>query len=620
MNAYTPLDLAALLRVPNVDPYNGFAVSPEGRRLFFSWNPSGQWEIYRIELDQPGEPVRLTDGPGAKTAPHISPDGSRLAYLVDQNGSEAFDLWLLDLQSGRSRSLTPDSEYALQPNLSWSPDGSRIACISSHSGQFCTYILDAAGQEPVQSLTDLPPELDGTGPQWDVHFSPDGKNLAITAEGTGQDHHTWVLRTGEPRSARRIAIDDRPINAREVCWSPDGSRVIFSSDAPGDYQIAAWDVATGAVEWLTTGSGSKSEPQVAANGSLLAYVAAVGADTFLHVQPLPGGETRRFQVEPGVHFAPTFTPDDQAIIFIFDSPSKPDDLWRLDLTDGSLKQLTRSLPLDLAQAAFVMPEHIQYSAPDGLQVPALLYLPGGRERCLQDKPPAVIVIHGGPNWLFQYLWYPFMSHLAGRGWVVLAPNYRGSTGYGRDWQLANRFDMGRGDTLDVAAGAEYLIREGLVDPRRIAVTGRSHGGYLTMTCLTMHPELWAGGSAVVPFLNWFTSHAASRIDLKHWDIENMGDPREHADRWRERSPFFFLDRIQAPVQLICGAHDPRCPASESIAAHQALLDLGKEAELILYPDEGHTFLKTENVIDHELRRAAFIARLMENPPLTESGA
>jgi len=277
--------------------------------------------------------------------------------------------------------------------------------------------------------------------------------------------------------------------------------------------------------------------------------------------------------------------------------------------------LTCSLPDDLSSSAFVMPEHVQYPSLDGREVPALLFRPlsGDEENVSQASPlhPAVVVIHGGPSWLFQYLWYPIFQHMVSRGWVVLAPNYRGSTGYGREWQLANRFDMGRGDTKDLVAGVDYLVQGGLADPERIAVTGRSHGGYLTMSCLTEYPDYWAGGSAVVPFLNWFTSHANSRQDLQHWDIENMGDPKKYYDLWRERSPFFFLDRVRAPVQLICGANDPRCPPSESTAARDTLQSLGKEVDFVLYPDEGHAFLKIDNVVDHELRRITFLARVLE---------
>jgi dipeptidyl aminopeptidase/acylaminoacyl peptidase len=132
-----------------------------------------------------------------------------------------------------------------------------------------------------------------------------------------------------------------------------------------------------------------------------------------------------------------------------------------------------------------------------------------------------------------------------------------------------------------------------------------------MTCLTRYPELWAAGSAVVPFLNWFTAHANTRADLQHWDIENLGDPVENHDLWYQSSPFFFLDQVRAPVQLICGANDPRCPASESIQARDLLQALGKEVDLVLYPDEGHVFLDVENVVDSELRRVEFLARALE---------
>jgi dipeptidyl aminopeptidase/acylaminoacyl peptidase len=208
-------------------------------------------------------------------------------------------------------------------------------------------------------------------------------------------------------------------------------------------------------------------------------------------------------------------------------------------------------------------------------------------------------------------WYPIMAAMSDRGWTVLVPNFRGSTGYGRAWQLASRFDYGGVDADDVAAGAHYLAREGLADPARIAVTGRSHGGYLTACCLTRFPDLWAAGSALVPYLNWFTNHNEIRPDLQKWDLENFGDPVRDYERWRERSPSFFLDRIRAPLQLICGRQDARCPVSDSIEAYETLTRLGKEAELIIYEDEGHSFLKIENVLDSETRRIEFLARCLD---------
>jgi dipeptidyl aminopeptidase/acylaminoacyl peptidase len=177
---------------------------------------------------------------------------------------------------------------------------------------------------------------------------------------------------------------------------------------------------------------------------------------------------------------------------------------------------------------------------------------------------------------------------------------------------ANRFDLGGVDTADVSAGWDYLVDQNIADPARIGLTGRSWGGYLTMTCLTQYPEKWAAGAAVVPFLNWFTSHENSREDLQHWDRENFGDPVDNKDLWYERSPYFFLDQIQAPVLLICGQHDVRCPPSESEAAYQALKELGRDPEYHLYEDEGHSFLKTENVIRSKIQVADFLGRYLDN--------
>ncbi|HJS20937.1 MAG TPA: prolyl oligopeptidase family serine peptidase, partial [Anaerolineales bacterium] len=361
-------------------------------------------------------------------------------------------------------------------------------------------------------------------------------------------------------------------------------------------------IETGELEWLTQSTGNDTSPCWSLDGSRISWVHAEGAANSLMVQER-GEPARCYPVAAGIHYYPQFMPNDE-ILFLFESPRQPPDLWKLN-PDGTFQQLTNSLPLQLRDAELILPEEISYDNA-GVRVPALLY------RAKGDR--AVINIHGGPNWHVQFLWDPFAMYMVSRGWTVLAPNYRGSTGYGRVWQIASRYDMGGVDTRDCAASVDYLRHEGLAD--RVVVTGRSHGGYLTMTCLTQFPELWCGGSAVVPFMNWFKSHEESREDLQHWNMENMGDPEMDYERWYNASPYFFLDRVSAPVQLICGANDPRCPASDSMDARDKLVELGKDVELLLYEDEGHSFLKIENVIDAEVKRVEFLARMLEEADST----
>ncbi|MEW6716207.1 MAG: S9 family peptidase [Chloroflexota bacterium] len=592
------IDLESLLRVPHVDPEIGFDISPDGAKVAFAWNLSGQWEVYEVNLDGSESPTRVSRGPGNKFGPRYTPDGRHLAYTLDFDGSENFHILVCDLVTGKNTDLTPDVKYAQHPYLAWSPDGQQIAFVSNETGSFCAQVMNADGSD--RHLV-----LDTGMPVWSVHWSPDSQRLAVLGETQGQDFGVFIVPV-QGSEAYQITHRGVPLNAHNPAWSPDGRRLAFNSDIYGYHQVGFYEIGSGQVSWVTSGEGEKTQPVWSPDGRRLAYVHNQGVDSWLSVCEIDG-TPRTYQVEPGVHYLPKFTPDGQYLVFLFDNPRHPTDLWSLSLENGSFQPLTDSLPAELTSSPFVMPEEIRYPSMDGVPVPAMLFHPTGADA----SSPAVVIVHGGPSWLFSMLWYPIMAHMASRGWVVLAPNYRGSTGYGREWQLANRFDMGGVDTRDVAAGALYLAQKGLADPNRIAVTGRSHGGYLTMTCMTQYPELWAGGSAVVPFLNWFTSHANSRQDLQHWDRENMGDPHENYDLWYERSPFFFLDRIQAPVQLICGANDPRCPVSESIQARDKLRELGKQVDFVLYPDEGHAFLKVENVVASEVRRVEFLAQILE---------
>jgi dipeptidyl aminopeptidase/acylaminoacyl peptidase len=449
-------------------------------------------------------------------------------------------------------------------------------------------------------------------PEWEVSWSPDGQWLAVVAEARAQDYWTFIVPAhadsplDELGAVRAISDDNGPICAKDACWSPDSARLAFCSNAHDRFEVGLYELATGQITWVTGGEGDKEQVAWSPDGKRLAYVGSHGPVTELALLELEDGSLETCQVEEGVHYAPRFTPDGLCLVFVFDGPAHPCDVWSVELADGSLRQLTQSLPPDLQAASFVVPARVRYPSLDGQSVPALLYRPPS-----QDPAPAVVYVHGGPTWLTQVTWDPLVQHMVSRGWAVLAPNYRGSTGYGRAWQLASRFDLGGGDTMDVVAGADYLVREGIADPARVAVSGTSWGGYLTMTSLTQYPERWAAGAAVVPFLNWFTGHANSREDLQHWDLENFGHPEKDYDLYYERSPFFFLDRITAPVQMICGAHDVRCPASESTQAHDALVAQGKPCDLVLYPDEGHGFLKTENVVDAKMRRVAFLAQALE---------
>lgn len=602
------LTLPELLRIPNVDNGLPFTVSPDERQIVFSWNRSGSWELHAMSLrarsaKQSHDNGEIASGltplattlKGAKFSPRFSPDGTKIAFALDPDGSESYHICVHDLKTGVTTDLTPDILYANQPNISWSPDGEKMAILSEAKGMFSLYTLplDGSGLRLTRNVFH---------PCWDAVWSPDGNWIAVESEWKASDRSIFIVPVGRghkkgvrPRTMQ-LMLDGKVLNAQQPAWSPDSKSLAFSCENGEWFNIGVFAVETQEISWLTDSAGDDTQPAWSRSGEIVGWVHAEGAKTSFQFKERCG-EVRQVKVGDGIHAFPQFVSD--GVILVYEDVNHPPDLWKIDLESGEAAQLTRSLDEELN---FSQPEEISYAGLDGTQVPALLYR-GGNGR-------AVLNIHGGPNWHYSFGWEPLMSYMAARGWTVLAPNYRGSTGYGKAWQNASRYDMGGVDNDDCAAGAKFLLESGLA--KKVAVTGRSHGGYLTMTCLTGYPELFAGGSAVVPFLNWLKSHEESREDLRHWNIENMGDPEDNKDLWHARSPYFFLDRVSAPVQMICGANDPRCPASDSLDARDKLVELGKEVELHLYEDEGHSFLRIENVIDAEVKRLEFLERVLRD--------
>jgi dipeptidyl aminopeptidase/acylaminoacyl peptidase len=593
------LNLEQLLRVPNVDNGLHFDISPDEKKIVYSWNKTGTWELYEQTLSASDSPRLVSDIQGAKSSPKHSPDGSMLAFALDVDGSESYHIVIHDLKTNITRDLTPFAAYAHQPNMSWSPDGTMLAVLSDSKGQFALYLLPVNG-DPAMLLRNI------FHPCWDAAWSPDGQWIAVESESTASDRSIHVVPVGRTRKGPKVTtiqlrVKGTALNAQQPAWSPDSKFLAFSAELDEWHDIGLFNVNTKEISWANQSVGDDTQPAWSRDGSRIGWIHSEGAVTSFQFKE-GSADIQQIQIGQGVHSFPQFTSN--GVVILYEDTKRPSDLWKINLEDHSCQQLTNSIPDELRDANFIQPQEIWYEGKDGTQIPALLYRAEGSSR-------AVVNIHGGPNWHYQFLWEPMMSHMASRGWTVLAPNYRGSTGYGKKWQNASRYDMGGVDNDDCAAGVKYLIENNLTDQDKIGVTGRSHGGYLTMTCMTTYPELWAVGSAVVPFLNWIKSHHDSREDLQHWNIENMGDPDDNKELWMARSPYFFLDKLTAPVQMICGGNDPRCPASESKDAEKKMIELGKEVELLLYPDEGHAFLNIENLIDAEVKRVEFIAKALE---------
>ncbi|MDH3245513.1 MAG: prolyl oligopeptidase family serine peptidase, partial [Saprospiraceae bacterium] len=253
---------------------------------------------------------------------------------------------------------------------------------------------------------------------------------------------------------------------------------------------------------------------------------------------------------------------------------------------------------------------VRYASSDGMEIPAYLTLPKGVEA---EDLPVIIFPHGGP-WARDYWGYnSYAQFLANRGYAVLGPNFRGSTGYGKAFLNAGNKEWGQKMQDDVTYGAKYLIEEGIADPERIGIMGGSYGGYATLAGLTFTPDVYAAGVSIVGPSNLITlleSIPPYWEQIRTMFHERMGDPNteEGKAELMKRSPLFSADKIRVPLMVVQGANDPRVKKAESDQIVVAMRELGLPVEYICAPDEGHGFARPENNMAFLAAAEKFLAK------------
>jgi len=597
---YRRLSVDELAGVPYVDDiWGGIDLAPDGTEVAFSWNRSGTFEIYSAPVE--GERIfQLTDAKERSVSPRWSPDARWVAFMRDAGGNERFDVWLVDRDGEQERNLTSEPGVTHR-DIAWSPDGTKIAFTANAGGKgFAIHIIDVTtGAKRV--LTDG--ARDDVQPRW----SPDGALILFSswreAVRTNADLFVVPASGGEANKlGTRGEVDGESLEGR---WSPDGSRISFTTDSRGRQEIA---VATyqagklGRIERMTAGIHDEYQAVWRPDGRALDY---------LHNEDASVSIRRVFAVShadhavadlPGVHSSQQIGPDNDRTVYLFQSPTRPVDVFVTGERMTEPRPITRSLPSHVDPSTLVDPVHVRYPGANGEMVPALLFVPYVEALRGSGAPPAIIFIHGGPTAQYRREWIVGTQVFVNAGYVVLAPNVRGSTGYGKKWREANRHDWGGKDLEDVARGAAWLGDAKIADPGRVGAYGASYGGYLTLMSLALRPEQFAAGVSVVGVVSWKTMYETARGDVRDYLVREFADPEKDAELYRDRSPLTHAAKIRAPLLILQGANDPRVPQSEAEQVVKALREGGKEHEYHVYEGEGHGFRVTENRID-SLRRA-----------------
>ena len=339
--------------------------------------------------------------------------------------------------------------------------------------------------------------------------------------------------------------------------SPDGKHVLMTSNAGNGYDnVGLLEIVTKKIHWLTEDKWEISGSSFSPDGKSLLYTANLDGNLEIYAYPIiADGKAHALPLLKGLNWpsgGPSpFTRDGSRLLYTHTGPTAPGDLWVYSLADSSSHQLTHSLVGGVRAEDMVEPYLVHYPSKDGKwTISAFVYVPYNLPR--NGEHPAIVYVHGGPMAQTMNTFNRFVQYMVNQGYIVIAPNYRGSTGYGKAFQQANLFDMGGGDLQDVLAAAVWIQQTGYVDPKKLILMGGSYGGYMTMMGVTKAPEMWAAGVPIVPFVNWFTEIQNEDPVLQQSDLATMGDLVKNKALYEDRSPINFVKSDQSAAVSVGG--------------------------------------------------------------------
>jgi dipeptidyl aminopeptidase/acylaminoacyl peptidase len=534
---------------------------------------------------------------------------------MDTGGNERTQLYLLKGVGGGthhgigdgwlSENLTNHPE-AIHTFGGWSHDGEKIAFAANRekADRFDFY---------VQKIGDKEAKLLAKGPggYYMAHgWSPDDKHLLVSyiESNFNQDLYTVELATGK---VRHLTPHKEATQYHSPNWRV-GSKAIYCISTSGGRDLtglAKIDLETEKLDYIQTPEHEVESVQVSPKGHWFAWLENVEGRSQLR---LVGGSGK--QVPPdlglllGVIGHLEFSRDEEKLAFMFDGPRNNPDVLVLELATRKLRQITHSSRAGIPFSQFVEPILIHYETFDKRKIPAWFYPPAEKT----DSPPPVIVYpHGGPESQMRPNFNAIFQYFIQAGYAILAPNVRGSTGYGTAYMNLDNTTKRMDSVKDLAHAAYWLRDQKKGDPKRLAVFGGSYGGFMVLAQVTHYPELWAAGIDVVGIANWITFMEKTGAYRRAHREAEYGNLREHRKFLEEISPINHVDKIKCPMMVIHGANDPRVPIAEAEQIVAALKKRNIPVEYLRYEDEGHGLAKLKNRLDAYPKMVAFLDKYLK---------
>ncbi len=603
-------DVARYLAVPEVrDP----SFTPDGRLLFRA-DTSGTPQVWTVD-DPGGWPRRLTPHEERVSTVAASPTREAFVFGMDAGGDERDQLHYYDLASGRERALT-DEPTANHAWGGWGPDGQRVFFTANRreTGRFDVYSLDVGD-------ADATPQLELAGPGGWLHVGavgPDGDRLALLEPRASDDVRLSIL--DRDRGARQSFGSDAPARYHSPVFDGNAGLYCITDEGADTAYVGRFDLDTGELTRVAGFDDGLGGPTTDAwnvdalarheNGAL-AFCRNVGGYSVLHRGRVDGEFTQTARVETdSVVSDLTFGPDGERLAATHTTPTEPygvvvygdESAVETDVSAG--ERWTPVGTCGLPAETFHAPETIHYETFDGRQIPAYWTLPADTDGAV----PVIVDVHGGPEHQRRPWFAPIKQFFLDRGYAVLEPNVRGSSGYGDSYAALDDVDRRMDAIRDVRQAVDWLADHPQVDAERVVAYGRSYGGFAVLAAITEYPDLWAAAVefvGIADFETFLENTGDWRRRHREAEYGSLADDRELL---REISPLGQIDRVACPLFVQHGANDPRVPVSEARQVIDAAREQGVPVESLIFDEEGHHTTSRANLIEQFERVATFLAK------------
>ena len=587
----------------------GATWSPDGKEIVLTTNLSGRTNLWKVNVSG-SWPIQLAQSDEAQLSPTYSPDGKWIVYQQDKGGNELYDLYAIPSSGGTPINLTNTPEIR-ELSAEFSPDGNSLVfdAKTAKSPNVNVMVMNFR-THAVRALT-----AESTPNHWwnRVCWSHDGNfvfAVRIKNDFADSDVYRIEVATGK---AENLTSHQGEARYAASALSPNDDRLLISSnEGVAHSRIGILDLSTRHTTWITEGEWDAEPGDWSSDGRQFTY--SLNQDSrndiyLVDATTLHAAKLHNLEGLNSLNASPhAFAPDSKKLLVRHESSRQPADLWVYDLAASSGVQLTHSAIASLDANNIPPSQLVHYKSFDGTVVSAILWVPFNLKRDASN--PAVVIAHGGPTGQTDDGWNPTAVALASRGYICIAPNVRGSTGYGIPFQKANYQDLGGGDLQDEVYAVEFLKQTGLVDAKRIGITGNSYGGFMTMIAVSKSPDVWTAGVEQYGVSNWRTMLAHADPFLQEYVKGLLGDPERAAAAYDKTSVLQYISAEKAPLLVLQGENDVRVPKEEAEQIVEKLKSQGNTVEAHYYPQEGHGWRKREDQIDSLRRAVAWFDRYL----------